>query len=208
MVNFLEGKTTISNLDEIKPIEDQIYSLAENTGIRWLPTYSRIQPRELLEGIQSISSSLANLGPEDDATYITPIEEAKFNLSFKLAPDSIEDLLSKEILTSQNEMILKVKKPDYLGESMWDFRFGDRVIQVGISDKEWLDRFQSRKIDIKPGDSVRGIIQVSHKYDYDGELIGIHFDMNKVIDVIHTPNQEQLDMFKDSGNNDLKINQD
>lgn len=196
MVNFLEGRTTITNMDEIKPVQDQIYQLAEDTRVRWFPDYSRIQPRELLQGMQKISSSLANLSPDDDATYITPTEQARFNLSFRLAPESIEDLLAREILESQSEMILKVKKPDYLGESMWDFRFGDRTIPISLLDKEWLDKFQSRKVDVRPGDSVRGIVQIKHKYDYDGELISTRYDMTKIIEVIPMPSQEQPNLFE------------
>jgi hypothetical protein len=55
--------------------------------------------------------------------YIVPDEpEAEFNLTFNLALESIEDLIAKETLSSESEMLLKVKKPDYLGESIWDFK--------------------------------------------------------------------------------------
>lgn len=199
MINFLEHKTTITNVDEIKPLEDEIYDLAEKTEVRWLPTYTRIQPRQLLEGIQSISASLSPLVEGDSATYIIPDEpEAKFNLTFELAPESIEDLVAKETLTSESEWLLKVKKPDYLGESMWDFRHGQGTISASVLDKEWLEKFQSRRTDVRPQDSIRAIVKTINRYDQDGELIATHYEILKVIDVIHAPNQEQLDMF---GNN-------
>lgn len=200
MVDFLEHKTTITNIEEIKPLEDKIYELAEKTEVRWLPSYTRLQPRQLLEGIQDISASLSHLTEGDSATYIVPNEpEAKFNLTFQLAPESIEDLIAKETLTSESEMILKVKKPDYLSESMWDFRHGKGTISVSVSDKEWLEKFQARKMDVRPQDSIRANVKISNRYDQDGELIATHYDILKVIDVIHAPNQEQLDML---GNNE------
>ncbi len=199
MVNFLENKTTITNIDEIKPLEDEIYRLAEKTKVRWLPAYTRIQPRQILESIKDISASLSHLTEGDNARYIVPDEpEAEFNLTFNLAPESIEDLIAKETLSSESEMLLKVKKPDYLGESMWDFRHGTAIISASILDKEWLERFQSRNVDVRPQDFIRARVGISHKYDQDGELIATHFNILKVIDVIFAPDQAQPNMFEGS----------
>jgi hypothetical protein len=202
MVNFLEKKTTISNVDEIKPLENEIYELAEKTKVRWLPTYNRIPPRQLLEGMQKISQSLAHLTEGDKANYIVPNEPiAEFNLTFYIAPESIDELLAKETLTSENEMILKVKKPDYLSESMWDMRHGSGIIQVRILDKEWLDEFQNRKVNVRPGDSIRAKVQISNKYDSDSELVSTHYDAIKILEVIPMPNHEQSGLFKENENN-------
>jgi len=199
MVNFLEKKTTISNVTEIQPLETEINELAEKTKVRWLPAYTPIPPRQLLEGMQKISQSLSYLSKGDKAKYITPDEpEVEFNLTFNIAPESIEDLLAKEILTSESEMILRVKKPDYLGESMWDMRHGTSIIQVRILDKDWLDKFQNRSIDLRPGDSIRAKVQIANKYDYDGELISTHHNATEILDVIRAVNHEQLDMLNEA----------
>lgn len=194
IIDFLEGKTSITNIDEVQPLIREIYTLAEQTKVRHLPPYIHPEPRDLLNGIKDISSSLSYLMEEDSASYITKEKEARFNLEFKLAPESIEGLLVHETLTAESELILKVKKPDYLGESMWDFRHGDRIIQASILDSEWLEKFQSRKTIVHPGDSIRGIIKMSHRYDYNGELIGTHYDLIRVIEVIEAPSNQQLRM--------------
>lgn len=192
MVNFLENKTTISNADELKTLENEIQHLAEETKVRWLPIYTPIPPRQLLEGMQKISQSISHLEKGDKAKYIIPNEPvAEFNLTFNIAPESIDELLAKETLTAENEMILKVKKPDYLGDSMWDMRRGKAIIQVTILDKEWLDKFQNRKINLRPGDSIRARVQIDDKYDFDGELISTHYNAVKILEVIPMPNYEQ-----------------
>lgn len=202
MINFLEGRTTISNINDLRPLEGEIYELAEKTEVRWLPDYKPPLPKQLLEGMHKISQSLSYLTENDKARYIIPNEpEKEFNLTFNIAPENIEDLLAKETLTAENEMILKVKKPDYLGESMWDMRHGTSTIQVRISDKEWLNKFQNRQVDVRPGDSIRAKVQVENRYDADGELISTHYNADTIIEVIPLPNHEQLDMFsKDSDN--------
>jgi hypothetical protein len=201
LINFSEGKTTITNIDEIRILEDEIYRLAEETKIRWMPAYTHIQPRQLLESMKDISASLSHLTEGDSAKYIIPNEpEAKFNLTFNLAPESIEDLIAKETLSSESEMLLKVKKPDYLGDSMWDFRHGTSVISATVLDKEWLGKFQSRKVDVRPQDYIRARVGISHKYDQDGELIATHYNILRVIEVIFAPDQAQPNMFEGGDN--------
>ena len=57
MINFLDGKTTISSADEIEPLGDEIRELAEKTEVRWLPDYTPLPQRQLLEGMQRISKT-------------------------------------------------------------------------------------------------------------------------------------------------------
>ena len=78
---------------------------------------------------------------------------------------------------------------------MWDFRHGSAIISVTISDKEWLNKFQSRKVDVRPGDSIRGIVEITHRYDFDGELLSTHCSMTRVLEVVRVSGFEQLDLF-------------
>lgn len=93
-------------------------------------------------------------------------------------------------------MLLKVKKPDYLGDSMWDFRHGTSVIYASVLDKEWLEKFQSRNLDIRPQDSIRVRMEISHRYDQNGDLIATHYNILKVVDVLFAPDQSQPNMFE------------
>ena len=163
MIDFLEGKTSISDIKEIKPLAIELNRLARDTNVLWLPAYKPIEDREILEGLQSISGNLSYLQEGDRASYITDDNKVGFNLEFKFAPESLEELYIKEKVVSSMEMILKVKKPDYLGESMWEFRHGTRNMPARVSDVEWLEQFQNRKVQIQPGDSIRAIVQIINK---------------------------------------------
>ena len=191
IVNFLEGTTSITNVNQIKPLQDDLQKLAQETQIRMLPDYKPIEPRLLLEDISKISSSLSYLTTGDGASYITNQDRARFNLEFKLTPESIEELFIQEVLTHDDTLIMKVKKADFLGDSMWEFRFGERNIPVRISDKEWLNKFQTNKVTIQAGDAIRGVVRVSHKYDADHNLIGDNYDLLSVIEVIKSPQEGQ-----------------
>ena len=42
-------------------------------------------------------------------------------------------------------------------------------------------------------------MQISNKYDFDGELISTHHEAIEILEVIHAPNHEQLDLFDQGG---------
>lgn len=195
-VDFLNGKTLISNAFEVTQLENKIHNLAQETDVKWLPIYEKIPTRRLLHSVERISSSLSHLQKTDNASYlISETEKVNFNLEFKLVPESIDDLVTKDKLVSKSEMILKVKKPDYLGESKWDFRHGGKSFPAKIVHREWLENFQNREVDIRPGDSIRAKVEIINKYDFDGELITTDYIILKVIEIIQISNPKQINMF-------------
>lgn len=197
-VDFLNGKTHIANAAEVKQLENKIHNLAKDTDVKWLPIYEKIPTRQLLHSVEKISSSLSYLQEKDEASYvISDTERVAFNLAFKLIPESIDDLVTKDKIVSRTEMILKVKKPDYLGDSKWDFRHGGRSFPAKIVHRDWLESFQNREVDIRPGDSIRAKIEIINKYDFDGELISTDYVIIEVVAIIHASNQKQLEMFDD-----------
>lgn len=195
-VDFLNGKTHISNTSEVAQLENKIYDLAKESDVKWLPIYEKIPTRRLLHSVERISLSLSHLQKTDDASYvISETQRVNFNLEFKLIPESIDDLVTKDKIVSKAEMILKVKKPDYLGESKWDFRHGGRSFPAKIIDREWLESFQNREVDIRPGDSIRGKVEIINKYDFDGELITTDYIILEVVEIIQISNPKQIGMF-------------
>ena len=71
IIDFLAGKTSITNIKELKPVIEKIFSLAEETKVRRLPAYTPPEAKYLLEGIRDISTSLSTLSKGDSAIYIT-----------------------------------------------------------------------------------------------------------------------------------------
>lgn len=196
LIDFMKDKPTITNIFELKPLEDQIMQLAEMTNLKLLPTYSVLKQRKLLESLKDISMSLSPLIEGDSVKYISLDHgESALNLKFKLSSENIEDILTKETTVKQGEKILKIKKADYLGESMWDFKHGQLTIQASISDKGWLADFQSGKITILPGDSLRAIVGEYYRFDQNKTLIGLNYRVERIDEIIHAP--DQPDMFSE-----------
>lgn len=195
LIDFCKDKTEISDVAEIKPLEEHIHELATQTDVKWLPVYEQISPFNLLHGLEGISSSLSHLKENDSAYYLTGTGKVGFNLDFAISPESIEELLTIDEKKTRTEMTLQVKKPDYLGESKWDFRHG---ISARIADEKWLKNFQNRKIDVRPGDALLAIVEITEKFDFNGEAIRTDYNVLEVRKVMDKPpNPEQMSLLKE-----------
>lgn len=195
LLSFLEDKDKIDSRLQVEVLQNDILKLAEETDVRGLPGYAPIPLEKLLYSIYRLSNSVKNLGERDNAKYISDEGTVSINKNFDYDSEAVENLLTKETLSNKVEMILKVKKPDYLGESMWDFKHGDRAIQAKIIDINWLNDFHSRKFDIRPGDSLRAIVETQVKYGFSGEVVAVHNFISEIKEIITDSNSEHPNLF-------------
>ncbi len=190
-IKFLEDKTEITDRKQLEHLEGELLQLSQDTDVRHIPAYSPIPRQKLIMNIESMTKATSLLIPEDKIIYLTPDEKVSFNLSFNIVPESIEELITRETIISSSEMILKVKKPDYLGESKWDFQHENKIRQVKILDEKWLHSFQNREIDIRPGDCVRAKVEIITKYGYDYNVVTTLYNISEVIEIIPFSSQDQ-----------------
>lgn len=186
ILNFIEGKTEISNRDQIEKLEKE-------TNIKHIPFYQPVRPRKLLTNMEKLSSALSHLSDKDKATYKTSENDVVMNTKFSIVPEKIEELLIHQTMTSTMSMILKVKKPDYLGESRWEFRHENKTIHAKILDMDWLKDFQSRNHDVRPGDSLRTKVEINIHYDHENEVVGTQYDIVEIIGISRPPEQQSFD---------------
>ena len=103
-------------------------------------------------------------------------------------------MLTARSIHNESEMILKIKKPDYLGQSMWEFRHDGRTIEAKIADGEWLRRFHDREFVLGPGDAIKATVRMRVNYDSRGDVIMTHREITKVSEIIalSAPEQDEL----------------
>lgn len=194
VINFLGKETQITNAQQIVELETEILIAAEETGIKQIPAYVPPSRQKLLQGIERISEALVPLLPEDKAVYLSSQGNAEFNLAFHITPEEIEDLITSEIIETPTTMIMKVKKPDFLGESKWDFKYDNRIIEVKMTDEEWVTDYQAGNVPINPGDAIKADVTVKVRYGLDREILSTLYTVQKVREVIHRKelNQDRL----------------
>ena len=157
-------------------------TIASETDIKHLPDYAPPQLSELAEAVQEIDEAKRELSEGDRITYRTKEDDpVDFDMTVEWSGEELSDMLIKETTKFENmPMNLIVKKPDYLGESMWDLRHGRKQIMARIDDRVWLDKFQARKIDVRPGDALKCLVTIEHHYGHDNELVSETHEITKV----------------------------
>jgi hypothetical protein len=204
LVDFTRSKTALTDVG-LTEVQMKIFGiLSEKKPTPELPIYTPVPKKDLLFGIQKIQSAVAYLTEDKDGVEYIGRDNSKtpFNLALDITPGVIEDILTKETLANEITMLLKVKKPDYLGSSQWEFKDAKGSIDVKINDFEWLERFRNREFVLAPGDSVLAIVGVVSKYDIDNNLISTRHTLLKVLELrtansSSEPKQGRLDYFEE-----------
>lgn len=160
----------------------EIRTIAQETDVRHLPDYAPPSVQDLANAARRIDQAKDFLLPSDSMSLESRDEgKVGFNLSVRWNIEELEQFAIKETTKFEKmPMTLIVKRPDYLGKSKWDFRHGKTPVSANIEDRNWLDDFQSRKMDIRPGDALRCLVTIEHKYGYDNELISQEYLITKV----------------------------
>ena len=183
LIEFLENKEKIDNVKQIENLKEEILVLAKETDVLEIPTYSPPTLSQITRNLKLINDSTSELIETDIIEYNTMDKEIKFNKNFSINNDDISELITDKKFDSTNHMFLRVKKPDYLGDSQWVFKHGTTPVNASIEHKEWLQKFQNRQIDVRPGDSLECMVKITFYYDHNKELINKKHDVIEVIDV-------------------------
>lgn len=194
ILNWTDGKTSVTTRQEIVALQQSLTSLAEETQINRIPAYAPPDMRQVLGRVQQMSDALEYLRPGDRASFGSNEGDANFNLAFHIVPETLDALLTERTITNRAELLLKVKKPDYLGDSRWELRHGSRTVPAKIEDVDWLRRFQSREVNVRPGDALWAKVRVEVGYGHDGELVGEHFFIEEVLQISEPGAGENLSL--------------
>ena len=183
LLQWLESDDPQRKLPELV---HKIHEQASETDVRNIPYYSPVNAQEVIEAAKDFDRIKDHLVSGDEASMIVSDEKvAHFNVTSRLDIGAIEDLaVSKTEVHSVPNMVVFVKKPDYLGYSMWEFRHGKRPISAKIEDEQWLQRFQNRGVDVRPGDALRCRVRVVLSYGFDNELLDEKHYIEEVHDVL------------------------
>lgn len=197
LLDFINQRIEATDAKGLAQLRSDLNKLAEDTDVRHLPDYAPISSADLISTVSSVSSAKGKLAKTDRLTLISNEGEATFDLEVEWSPEKMEDLFIKETIKHPpSQMILLVKRPDYIGETQWEFRHSRTTIRAKIADVLWLRGFQSRSFDVRPGDALRCLVEREVQYGYDNEVIGEKFTVTKVESVIES-REEQIDFLRD-----------
>ena len=192
LLKRLEGRKGLPPSEVLRTVADELHELAKESDALRLPAYARLTEVDIAEQAKIISSSLSRLRPGEYISLGGDDGEAVIDADFSVTDEDINNLLVSQTLESVREIILMVRKPDFLGESKWDFRFDRKPMSVSIADKDWLSEYQKGKKDIRPGDALRVNMKESVSYDASGEVVSVECEIVKVLEIKRRQEQGSL----------------
>lgn len=178
----IKTKRSLSNLAENLRQEAELSKAGSKL------VYNAIPLEDLGEIILDISEAKSQLA-ESDKIYISSNNTRK-KLNFKnpFTEKDLERIFNGKLKKQPTvKTTLIVKKPDYLGNTRWECKFGTKNLLVRIDDKKWLSDFQSRKFDLRPGDALSCEIVLEYYYDHNNKLTNEAASVKKILDVL--PNE-------------------
>ena len=194
VVDWCTGKNEIKDRTEVQQLQKQILQLAEKTDVNHLPAYAPLETEALLSDINSIQESLSYLEKGDNATLNSQQGTSNFNPSLQVSPIIVREMLTKENIENVGIRILKVKKPDFLGNSKWSCKYKGTSYDAAINDKQWLIKFQNRLVNLQPGDAIKAKVREIVSYGYYGEIVNTDYEVLEVIEVLHAQRLTQRDL--------------
>lgn len=185
VARWLSDNPQITSVDQVQSLQQQLETLAQQTGARHLPFFRPVDKRALLGKIAEIDRAITYLDPRDTLEYESPYGRVTLPHTQHVHETLIRDILTREVIASQSERIVKVKKPDYLGKSQWMLKYAGQSFLASIDDLEWLHRFQGGQEPLQPGDSLRVLMHVEVFYGENMEVVHVTHTVKKVMGIVH-----------------------
>lgn len=191
---FARGKRVITqglldlgselNEEQLEEIASKVDTIAKETRIAEQPFYILPSAGDIKDIAVAAEKTASLMDDNSRILYIGKDEQAvelpkKINLEKNLFNDEM-----RKILKSERNLILKVKKPDFLGDSRWEMKHGKNRIVCKIVDEGWINRFKNKEVLVFPGDSLECVVEITEEYDELGNLIKSEYQIKEVENVI------------------------
>jgi hypothetical protein len=159
--------------------------IAQQTDVRHLPDYAPIHEGRLIASLDKIQDAKRILDSKDSLTIDVDGKVYEVNLESTWSPrDFIKEVAQTKETRSEGEVILGIRKPDLLGEAMWQFSHGKAAISAKVTDEAWLKDFHDRKVPLYSGDSMRCRVVFTYIYDERDELLEQKTEVIQVLEVL------------------------
>lgn len=201
LLRYQESHTTITRIGDIDDLRQEINeSKDEVDRMRELPVSSPVPVAIIVIALQEISIATKPMPSGQGVGYITPTAEVQLNKNFVLTEEKVQELLTAEKKIQLAPLSLIVKKPDYLGTSMWDVIVQGKMAKARIADTKWIEGFHKRNFALYPGDALRGDVRVECFYDEDGKPFNAKYTVERVHEIENRSEENQQDWVAGDGN--------
>ncbi|CAI9679402.1 hypothetical protein [Elizabethkingia anophelis] len=171
---------------ELEELSKNIENFAKEEDLDKTFNYADPDILELANSINNITDTTEKLSDNEALIFSNHLNSSR-KLTNKIEKIDIEDVekaLTTEEINNETTVFYKIKKPDFLGDSQWEFKHGNKSIKIKILDEDWLERFKNGKEIVIPGDSLKVQIKQCFRYNRNGYLISEKTEITRVLSII------------------------
>jgi hypothetical protein len=181
----------------LETLKGELVALAAETDVRYLPDYAPVHEGRLIASLDKIQKAKAELEVGDRLIVNLDATDYEVDLGSTWLPSEALEKEPSEPIEKENtlDMVLTVRKPDLIKDTMWQFSHGKSNLSASIKDEQWLAEFRARRIPILPGDALSCTVKCIFSYDEKGELIDQRIEIIKVKGVIQAAAQDVLPLY-------------
>jgi len=194
-IKWLDRKIAEDEKPKIEDLSQEIKKLAENTDVNYLPDYAPIRNSQLAQSLDTFQRAKQKLKENETITVTLDKKEYRVKTRGEWLPSSFTEPDVGQELENASDLLLVIKKPDFLGSSKWEFRHGQNTIKAAIEDDSWLESFHLGEFPVKPGDALKVKVIFTSKYDNNGNLIESISKIIRVYGVINRQSSETGNLF-------------
>ena len=184
-LDFIEnGK---SSVDDLQELSRDIENIAKEQELDQTFNYGNPDILALANSINNISETTDKLAENERLIFknSSEVTEELTNNTKKINIEEVEKALTVEEINNESTAYYKIKKPDFLGDSQWEFKHGNKSVKIKILDDNWLEKFKNGKEVVVPGDSLKVKIRQNFKYNRNGYLISEKTEIIEVLAIIN-----------------------
>jgi hypothetical protein len=193
-LRFLDDESSQRN-QTVLPLKEELQKLAADTDALHLPYYPPVHEGRLIAALDQIQGAKRELSTGDK--LIVDLEDKRYEVDLTKTWEPSDSIAISNLREthSDGELILTIRRPDFIKDTLWQFTHGKNNISAPIKDEKWLEDFHNRKINLLPGDALRCKVHYTHIYDEKGALLEQKIEILLVLEILKGQEGEQIGMF-------------
>ncbi len=183
-ISWLDEQSDENAPRKISDLTSEVTKLAKQTDTRRLPDYPEPNKTHLAQAMDHFQEEKAKFKDSDKVTIT--LDEREYSVVLENTWSPSEHLSEEEEereLSNEADMFLIIRKPDFLGNTQWQFKHGRNSLSLPVEDGQWLEKFKAGEFPIKPGDALRVRVRSRFIYDKMGDLRETEMTIIKVFEV-------------------------
>ncbi|MEM9420458.1 MAG: hypothetical protein AAGA25_15620 [Planctomycetota bacterium] len=165
----------------VKSFREAMIERALSLNLNGLQVYQPSSLQQIADLVLMFQSPMSRLGNSESFKLVSKRGEIQFSKKIITSRETNLQIFTEEVITEVCTDVLLIRKPDLLGNSMWDLIWEGRNIHAHISDVRWLSDFRESRGKVQAGSWIHARFTVKRYVDEDGKPFKYEYFITDVL---------------------------